>query len=269
MKYVLITGAYGGMGYKTAKELASKGYTVFALDKKVNEAEKNILPLEADITDAESIKNAFEKVRAVTDELFAIVHFAGVYMLDSLIELADEAFDKIFKINVYGAFYVNKIFMPLMKRGSKILITTSELAPLDPLPFTGIYAVTKAALDKYAYSLRMELQLLGVTVSVLRAGAVSTGMLGVSTAALDAFCEKTTTYQCNAKRFKQIVEGVEAKNIPPEKIARKVRKILARKKLRFAYAINRNKLLLLLNALPKGLQCFAIKKILKDNREGK
>jgi hypothetical protein len=84
---------------------------------------------------------------------------------------------------------------------------------------------------------------------------------------LDAFCEKTTTYQCNAKRFKQIVEGVEAKNIPPEKIARKVRKILAKKKLRFAYAINRNKLLLLLNALPKGLQCFAIKKILKDNRE--
>jgi NAD(P)-dependent dehydrogenase (short-subunit alcohol dehydrogenase family) len=267
MKYVLITGAYGGMGYKTAKELASKGYTVFALDKKVNEAEKNILPLETDITDAESIKNAFEEVRAVTDELFAIVHFAGVYMLDSLIELADEAFDKIFKINVYGAFYVNKIFMPLMKRGSKILITTSELAPLDPLPFTGIYAVTKAALDKYAYSLRMELQLLGVSVSVLRAGAVSTGMLGVSTAALDAFCEKTTTYQCNAKRFKQIVEGVEAKNIPPEKIARKVRKILAKKKLRFAYAINRNKLLLLLNALPKGLQCFAIKKILKDNRE--
>ena len=34
-------------------------------------------------------------------------------------------------------------------------------APLDPLPFMGLFAVTKAALDKYAYSLCMELRLLG------------------------------------------------------------------------------------------------------------
>ena len=262
-KYALVTGAYGGMGYQTVKALANNGFTVFALDKKVKEGEERVIPIEADITDTESLKLAFDKVKGVTDELYAIVHFAGVYMLDSLIELSDEAFDKIFKINVYGAFYVNKMFMPLLKKGSKILITTSELAPLDPLPFTGIYAVTKAALDKYAYSLRMELQLLGISVSVLRAGAVSTGMLGVSTDALDKFCDKTQVYQCNAARFKKIVNGVEAKSVSPEKIARKTRKILQKKSPKFVYTINRNGLLLLLNALPKGLQCYAIKKILK------
>lgn len=263
MKYVLMTGAYGGMGYKTAQELVKHGYTVFALDKSVREGEENIIPIEADIASVESLQAAFNKVKSVTDELFAIVHFAGVYMLDSLIEMEEGAFDKIFKINVYGAFYINKIFASMLKKGSRILITTSELAPLDPLPFTGIYAVTKGALDKYAYSLRMELQLLGISVSVFRAGAVSTGMLGVSTDALDRFCEKTTTYQCNAARFKKIVNGVEAKNIPPEKIAKKARKILEKKKPKFAYSINRNKLLLLLNVLPKRLQCFVIKKILK------
>ena len=150
-----------------------------------------------------------------------------------------------------------------MKRGSRILITTSELAPLDPLPFTGIYAITKAALDKYAYSLRMELQLLGIHVSVLRAGAVDTGMLGVSMAALGRFCEKTELYSCNASRFKCIVESVEAKSIPAEKIAKKSYKIISKKRPKFAYAINRNPLLRLLSALPKRIQLFIIRKILK------
>ena len=160
-------------------------------------------------------------------------------------------------------YKLQQIFHSLLPVGGRILITTSELAPLDPLPFTGIYAVSKAALDKYAYALAMEMQLLGVRVSVLRAGAVDTGMLGASMSALDRFCEKTELYTCNAKRFKRIVESVEAKNIAPEKIAVKCGKILGKRRPKFAYAINRNPLLLLLNILPKRLQLFIIRKILK------
>ena len=263
MKYVLITGAYGGMGYKTVKELAGNGFTVFALDKKIDEAEENVIPIQIDVTDVESIKNALLKVKSITDELFAIIYFAGVYMLDSLIEIAEEDFERIFKINFCGAFYVNKIFMPLLKSGGRIVMTTSELAPLDPLPFTGLYAITKSTLDKYAYSLKMELQLLGISVSVIRAGAVSTGMLGVSTDALDKFCEKTAYYQCNAARFRKIVNSVESKSVPPEKIAARTLKILQKKKTKFIYNVNRNKLLLLLNALPKRIQFGVIKNILK------
>ena len=169
---ILITGAYGGMGRATAQLLAKQGFLVFALDKKVDSAQENIIPIEADITCEESVCAAFETVRAQTDKLYAVLHFAGVYMLDSLVEMGSEAFDRIFDVNVRGAFLINKTFLPLLGKDSRILITTSELAPLDPLPFTGIYAVTKAALDRYAYSLRMELQLLGIKVSVLRAGAV-------------------------------------------------------------------------------------------------
>ena len=263
MKYAVVTGAYGGMGYKTVKALAGAGFTVFALDKNVGQAEERIVPVRTDVTDAESVKSAFESVKTVTDELFAVIHFAGVYMLDSLIEMPDADFERIFKINLFGAFYVNKTFKPLLKKGGRIVMTTSELAPLDPLPFTGVYAVTKSALDKYAYSLKMELQLLGISVSVIRAGAVSTGMLGVSTAALERFCEKTAVYRYNAAKFRKIVNGVEAKSVPPEKIAEKTLKILRAKNPKFAYSVNRNKLLLLLNALPHRLQFFAIRKILK------
>ena len=241
MKYVLVTGAYGGMGKATIKLLKEKGYFVFALDKKVEEKEDNIMPIECDITNEESILLAFEQIKKVTNELF----------------------EKIFKINLFGAFLINKTFSPLLKNGSKIIMTTSELAPLDPLPFTGIYAITKSALDKYAYSLRMELQLLNISVSTLRAGAVNTGMLNVSTSELDDFCNNTKLYNYNAKRFKNIVDSVEAKKILPIKIAKKNYKILNKKHPKFAYSINRNKLLILLNILPRRLQFWIIRKILK------
>ena len=263
MKNVLITGAYGGMGRATARKLSSQGIRVFALDRRVESEEENIIPIESDITSEKSVLEALDIVKSYTDSLDAIIHFAGVYMLDSLVEMESDDFKKIIDINLYGVYLINKVFLPLLCEGGRILITTSELAPLDPLPFTGIYAVSKSALDKYAYSLRMELQLLKIKVSVLRAGAVDTGMLGVSTDALDRFCEKTKLYNCNAKRFKKIVNSVEARSVKPEKIAKRADKILKKRNPRFAFSINRNPLLLLLNALPKGIQLWAIGKILK------
>lgn len=263
MKYILVTGAYGGMGQATVNLLKEKGFSVFALDKKVGEAEENIIPLQVDITDEESVRYAAERVREITDELYAIVHFAGIYMLDSLVEMDRGSFERIFRINLFGAFLINKAFLPFLHEGSRIVMTTSELAPLDPLPFTGIYAVSKSALDKYAYSLRMELQLLGISVSVIRAGAVRTGMLGVSTTALDRFCAETKLYKCNAGRFKRIVDSVEAKCVPPQKIAEKTLNILGKKNPAFAYSINRNPLLCLLNLLPKRIQLWAIRRVLK------
>lgn len=267
MKSVLITGAYGGMGKACASLLAKKGFKVFALDIKTEQTSENIIPIEADITNSKSIQNALEIVRAHTKELYAIIHFAGIYMLNSLVEMEESEFDKIYKINLKGAYLINKAFLPMLKKESRIIITTSELANLDPLPFTGIYAIMKGALDKYAYSLRMELQLLDIKVSVLRAGAVNTGMLGASTTALDKFCDETELYNCNAARFKSIVEGVEARHIKPEKLAQKILKILTKRNPAFAYSINRNPLLCLLNILPKRLQFFAIKQVLKAPKQ--
>ena len=264
---VLITGAYGGMGKATAAALAGAGFRVFALDRIVEAESEDIIPLEADLTDEISVTAAYQRLREMTDSLFAIIHFAGIYMLDSLVEMDVEAFERIFKINLGGVYLVNKTFLPLLSAGSRILITTSELAPLDPLPFTGIYAITKSALDKYAYSLRMELQLKGIEVSVLRAGAVTTGMLGVSTAALERFHQKTALYSCNADRFRSIVNKVEARSVTPETIAKRVLRIFGKRMPKFAYTVNRNPLLLLLNALPASLQFWIIKQVLKSDNE--
>ena len=266
MQYVLVTGAYGGMGKAAAHAFQKAGYFVFALDKNVETAKenpiKNILPIQADITNKESLENALQIVQSHTNHLDAILHFAGIYILDSLVEISEENFRRAFEINVFGSYQINRIFLPLLNKSSRILLTTSELAPLYPLPFTGLYAITKSTLDKYAYSLRMELQLLEIKVSVLRAGAVETDMLGVSTRALDRFCKNTQLYTCNAVRFQKIVNSVEARSVSPMRIARKSEKILQKRNPRFVYTVNRNPLLLLLNLLPRRIQFWVIRRIL-------
>ncbi|MBO7657905.1 MAG: SDR family NAD(P)-dependent oxidoreductase, partial [Clostridia bacterium] len=143
-----------------------------------------------------------------------------------------------------------------------VVIVTSELAPLPPLPFTGIYAITKAALDRYADALRMELQLTGKKVIVLRPGAVKTGMLPVSVKKLEDFCANTKTYKVSSERFKKVVERVESRNVPPEKIASVIKKALEARHPKNVYTINRNPLLLLYGAMPRRLRLWAIRKIL-------
>lgn len=263
MKHVLITGAYGGMGYATAKLLSENGYTVFALDRAVRDAEPNILPVETDVTDAESIRRAFAFVREKTDHLDAILHFAGVYRLDSLVEMREERFTEIFNINLFGAYRINKEFLPLLQAGSRVVLTTSELAPIAPMPFTGVYAVTKTALEAYADSLRMELQLLGIDVSVLRPGAVKTSLLADSTRELEAFCGSTKLYTYNADRFRKIVNSVEAKHVPPEKIAKTALRALTARRPRYVYNVNRNPLLRLWSILPARCRTAVIRRILK------
>lgn len=263
MKYVVVTGAYGGIGNATIHHLRDDGYFVFALDYQIKEKEENIVPIQIDVTNENSVKNAFEEIQKYTNEIFAIIHLAGVYLLDSLVEMTSNEFKKVMDVNVYGSFIINKTFLSLLNKNSKIVHVTSELAPLDPLPFTGIYGISKTTLEKYAFSLRMELQLLDIDVCVVRAGAVKTKLLDKSTDDLDRFCEKTKLYKCNSKRFKQIVNKVETKCIEPEKIAIKIKKILRKRNNKFAYSINRNFGLILLSSLPSKLQFYIIRKILK------
>lgn len=262
MKNILITGVCGGMGYAAASRFVQAGFRVFGIDRRPS----CDLPIEyfcADITDGSSIDEVRIKISERTEKLDAILHFAGIYELDSLIEISEEEFVRIFNINLFGIYRVNKAFVPMMERGGRIVITSSELAPLDPLPFTGLYAISKSAVEKYAYSLRMELNLHGISVSVIRPGAVRTGMLGVSTAALEDFCLKTKRYSYNARNFRRVVDSVETRNVPPEKIADTALKAVTARRPRYVYNINRNILLRLLNVLPKRMQVWIITKILK------
>ena len=260
---IVITGACGGMGYATTKLLKEKGYNIYAGDLFLNNKIEGVNYFELDVTSMDSCQSFFNFVKQECDTIYAIIHFAGIYNMNSLVEISEEEFIKIFNINVFGIYRLNKVFLPLLNKNSKVVITSSELAPLNPLPFTGLYGITKASVEKYAYSLRMELNLLDIKVSLIRPGAVKTGLLNDSTTSIDRFVNNTEIYPTMSRKFKKIVDSVQTKNIDPIKIAKISNKILKSKNPKYIYNINRNKLLRLLSILPKRFQVWVIKKILK------
>lgn len=266
MRY-LVTGANGGMGRAICRLLSECGHEAVGIDLAVPEEGAAWTVERADLCDPEALSAALRTI-GEGGGLDGVIHAAGLYDLGSLVEMGEEEFIRIFNVNLFGAVRVNRLAVPYLNPGARIVHITSELAPLDPLPFTGIYAVTKTALDKYADALRAELQLLGYFVSVIRPGAVDTGMLPASVAALDRFCRETKLYPVNAERFKEIVGRVEAKKVPPEKLARVVRRALTAKRPKPVYALNRNPYLRLLNLLPRRLQLAIIRRIL-SRRAGK
>ena len=261
-KTILVTGASGGMGQSVCHLLTEKGSLVYGLDIRKPDDEINLTFVQADLTDSVSIQTAYDTIQKETDQLDAIVHLAGKYDLNSLVEMSEEDFTGIFDRNVFSVFRVNKTFLPMMTRPGKIIITTSELAPLDPLPFTGIYGITKTALEKYCHSLRLELQLLGHKVIEVRPGAINTNLLNDSQVRLKHFTDHTELYQVSGKNFKEIVDKVESRHIQPEAIAQLILRILTADNPKYIYNINRNMLLRLYNMAPDRIQAKAIKKIL-------
>ena len=265
MKYVLITGGASGMGRATALKLAKSGFHVFSCDVKTcTEEVDNITQLQVDVTNMDSINKAYEFVCSKTDVLYAVINFAGIIMMNSLIEISEEDFVKIFNINLFGVYRINKVFFPLIQKGKgRFVITTSELAPNKILPFNAIYAISKKALDAYAQGLTMELGLLDIPVITLRPGAVETPIIKDSNKEMAELNENTQLYKNTIAKFKHIVDNEQGGAISPTKIADLVYKILNRKKPKHVYSKNISKKLKLLNLLSTKSQIKILKMILK------
>ncbi len=261
--YILITGGSGGLGSSLACFLSSKGYYIFNLDKQSpNIDNENICYINTDITDNESVQNAVNVIKKQTGHLDAVIHFAGIYMMDSLIEIDETDFKKILDVNLLGVYRVNKEIISLLSDKSKIIIATSELAPLKPMPFNGIYSISKTVLDAYAYSLSMELALLGIHVVIVRPGAFDTMLITKSHESLNKLCNKTKLYPVNAARMRKIVLNETGKAKNPLILSKRIYKILCLKHPRLIYTVCAGIRLKLLDLLPSGIQIFLFKKIL-------
>ena len=260
---ILITGSANGLGYETAKFFANNNHKVFSCDIIKPNDEPNIKGFELDVTNINQINNLKNILKQANIQLDIIINFAGIYDIGSFLEKDLNKIKSIIDVNLLGPINVNQILYELLTENGKIIIITSELAPLDPLPFNGLYNVSKTASDSYAQSLRQELNLLGKKVITIRPGAFNTNLSRGSLEATKKLVEETKLYNKQSSKFLKLVQTFMGKPKDPKVLAKFVYKISNKKNPKYIYTKNRNLGLFLLNILPKKLQCFIIKQLLK------
>jgi len=260
---VFITGAASGLGLATSKFYAKKGHTVYAVDINKPISEENIFGYCLDVTNIEEITKLKETLQSQSIKFDLIINFAGIHDMGSFLEKDLKRIKQIMDVNVMGTINVNQIMHGLLKEKGKSIIITSEVAPLDPMPFNGIYNVSKTALDCYAQSLRQEMNLNNQKVITIRPGSFNTKLANGSLDSTEKLVEETVLYKKQSKKFYKIVKTFIGKPKDPNILAKLIYKVSLKKCPKYIYSKNRNLGLWLLNILPKRLQCFIIKLLLK------
>lgn len=180
---VLITGCTrGGIGYSLAKEFAARDYYVYATSRHVQtmgdlSSVPNITLLALDVTSRESLLAAHAQIAKETNgKLDILYHNAGYRSLGMAVETSyDEAF-KMFNANLFGIIEMNRIFADLVIASKGKIVFTGSVSGYTPHPSQSVYNSSKAALELYARTLRIEMKPFSVRVVFVLTAAVNTGM---------------------------------------------------------------------------------------------
>ena len=260
--HLLITGAASGIGRAAAEQFAAEGHRVYGIDAAPGGDPLPFPLYTADITDEGALLAIRDRLEGEGILLDGILNIAGIHAMTSLVEGDPLRMKHLVDVNLTGTMLVNRIFHPRLAPNGRILIVTSEVAAFDPMPFNGLYNVTKTALDCYAQALRQELNLIGQTVVTVRPGAVNTPLSGGSMHSTRALAESTRLYRKQAKRFAGLAARFMGTPIQPEVLAGLICRAMTAKHPRLTYQKHRNPGLVLLSLLPKRLQCAIIKFLL-------
>ena len=260
---VLVTGGANGIGLAVVNYLSERGVTVYAVDKTEKTFDNPLIKFFCvDVADQNSVEQLYETLSAQNAQLDAIVNVAGVFLINSFTEVTEEQLKRIFEVNFFGTLRINRVLYPLLKSSGRIVVTTSEVACLDQMPFNGIYGVSKAALDSYSQALRQELNVLNQKVITVRPGALNTALSNGALVKTKELSENTRLYKGQSARFYGLVKMFMGTPKPPEKIAKCYYKAVTKKRPKLIYKKNANPLLALMNLLPKRLQCAIVKAML-------
>ena len=181
-----VTGAGGAIGAATAKAFAAAGAEVALLDVNFTAAEEEArkigptaLPVACDVTDAESVHTAFDKIVKYFGGVDIAVSNAGAAWQGRIGEVAEDVMRKSFELNFYGHQRVAQAAVKIMLAqgtGGCLLFNVSKQA-VNPGPNFGPYGIPKAAALALMRQYALDYGGDGIRANAVNADRIRSGLL--------------------------------------------------------------------------------------------
>ncbi|WP_435017996.1 SDR family oxidoreductase [Tundrisphaera sp. TA3] len=191
-KVALITGGDSGIGRAVAVLYAREGADVaivYLAEEQadaeetrgaVEAAGRRCLLLPGDVTDPQGCRNLVERTVKELGQLDILVNNAAYQMQqDRFEDITVEQFDKTFKTNIYGYFFMVKAALPHLKKGSSI-INVGSIAGMRGTARLMDYSATKGAIHAFTKSLAQNFVDRGIRVNCVAPGPVWTPFIPMS-----------------------------------------------------------------------------------------
>ncbi len=181
----IITGASSGIGAALARELSRRGHSLGLiarrsdlLDALAAELTTPAVALPCDATDPAAVREAVARGEAALGGTFDLaVANAGVGIAFPVTKFDLAAAEQMVRVNVYGTMVLFDAVVPKMiERRSGQFAGVASLAGHRGLPTSSVYSATKAAMQAFLEATRIELAPLGVAVTTINPGFVTTAM---------------------------------------------------------------------------------------------
>ncbi|MBX2799590.1 MAG: SDR family oxidoreductase [Myxococcales bacterium] len=157
----LVTGASQGLGRSLMHALAAQGWSVVGVARRLEPLERVVSEVRrrggvahaiaADLGSAEDAARIAGRATSLVGPLDLVIHNAstlGPTPLRPLLELPEEAFDRVLQVNVVGPFRLTRLLAGSMalRQGGSVVFVSSDAA-VAAYPTWGAYGTSKAAQD--------------------------------------------------------------------------------------------------------------------------
>jgi NAD(P)-dependent dehydrogenase (short-subunit alcohol dehydrogenase family) len=251
VKSTLVTGASTGIGRATALHLDGKGWRVFAGVRREEDAaslreagSERLVPLMLDVTDAEQIAAAAERIGAEVGEagLDGLVNNAGIGVPGPLETLPIDDFKRQIEVNLTAHVAVTQAMLPAIRRARGRIIFITSIGGLMAFPMFGAYNAAKFGLEAVGDVFRQELRPWGIKVAVVEPGSIATPIWERGEAEVDVIAGRardghTELYGEAIDAYREVARKTGARGIPPERIAKKIAHALVTRRPRTRYLV--------------------------------
>lgn len=177
-----VTGASQGLGVAIARRLVDEGASVVLLARSADKLTgvaadlgSSSLPLACDVTDPDSVRQAFGQIAGRWGRLDLLVNNAGIIGMALLESATDESILDLVSTNLVGPMLCTRAAIPLLRAaGGGDVVNISSRSVELARPYLSVYSATKGGLETFSRTLAAELRPDAIRVSTIRVGPVAT-----------------------------------------------------------------------------------------------